>query len=160
IVDALGCTASVQVILSGSGEPVVSAGEDQSLTCRDTSFTIGGHLPALEDIYTFRWYFNDLSNPLLSGNANIVVSNPGLYILETTDKLSGCFSFDTLELINNKTPFSQVEIEFLPPSCHGDSNGFIRITNIEGGAEPFIFNLNGQLQPALAVSQLSAGSYL
>lgn len=160
VVDNLGCTASVQVVLSGSGEPDVKAGDDVSLTCRDTSFMIGEHLSGYEDIYTFKWYFNSLSNPVLSGDSRIIISNPGLYILETTDKLSGCFSFDTLVLLNNLTPITNVDREFLPPYCHGYSDGFIRITNIVGGAEPFIYKMNGNVQQSLSTSQLPAGNYL
>lgn len=159
VADDLGCTASVQVVLSGSGEPDVLAGEDLSLTCRDSSFLIGTHLSSLKDFYDFKWYFNDLSTAVLPGDEIITITEAGIYILEAIDKATGCFSLDTLTVDNKVTPFTNIEREFDPPSCFGDADGFIKITNIVGGTGPFVFSINGQTQQSLEAFQLPAGNY-
>jgi len=89
--------------------------------------------------------------------ANISVSTAGLYSVMVT-AANGCTAIAETDV----SEFPPIVAAWIPgnPLCHGDSTGFIELTNITGGIEPILFSLNGGTETNLPIFEaLPAGAW-
>lgn len=71
---------------------------------------------------------------------NPIVQMPGIYTLLVTNVQNGCTDTDVVE-VDLIAP-TGIEVTLEQPLCHGDP-AFLEIETIEGGAEPYIYSING-----------------
>jgi hypothetical protein len=138
-----GCLSSDDVqVAQDIRRPVVHAGPDLELNCRDTIVTLMGTISAPSGQYTHRWYTADGS---ISGNATsqtITTSLPGVYDLLATDLVNGCEASDLARVVRDTNILVSIEPRIQPPLCWGD-RGVIQIESVVGGTPPFQFSVDG-----------------
>ena len=83
----------------------------------------------------------------------------GDYILQVIDTLSGCESSDTIEVVINPAPLEQLEFVVMDESCAGEMDGFINVTNLEGGDANAIISLEGNIVDLNVENGVEPGSY-
>ncbi|MCB9349826.1 MAG: gliding motility-associated C-terminal domain-containing protein [Lewinellaceae bacterium] len=157
-----------------AGQPVFSDTtilfEGQSVAGCDSIVT---YLISVEDLSDFeiegaRPLCNDFAVTLSAGSfagyawstgtalSELVVSSPGWYTVTVTSQ-RGCTAVDSV-LIGEAgfTPQAQA----LDPLCAGDDSGAISVTNIQAGAPPFLYSINGGPFLETGVfNGLTAGAY-
>lgn len=92
-----GCALNdtVTVALNNS-YPIVDAGIDDTLTCSNTSITIGGIASSTGSQYAYNW---TTSNGNITGSNSSITTSvdaPGTYVLAITNTSSGCALTDTV----------------------------------------------------------------
>jgi gliding motility-associated-like protein/uncharacterized repeat protein (TIGR01451 family) len=110
-----GCTATdCTDVVPDQNAPLIEAGQDTFLTCRDTMVSLFGTVP--QGDYSISWTTN--SGCILGADttAQIGVNCTGIYTLSVTDNSNGCVSTDDL-LVGSDTD--------LPISEAGPSQDFI-----------------------------------
>jgi gliding motility-associated-like protein len=88
-----GCVDTLYATITVGNKPVADAGPDQSL-CQQQLGQIGA---PPNPIYAYEWTPpGQVSNPFISNPmAWAITANPEMFIVKTTDALTGCAAFDT-----------------------------------------------------------------
>lgn len=157
VIDLYGCRAVVDVVMTAGEPPFCEAGIDHIMTCRQPSAILNG---ATQEPTNLSYYWVHLpSNDTVSINQlNIEVSRPGSYEFMVIDTITKCVARDTAQVINEIVAIDFVDLTYQSPLCPGDQNGFIHVTEIEGGTAPFEILVNGHPYSPY-VPNLSAGYY-
>ena len=98
-----GCSASSTVIVNQTADlPVADAGEEQSITCLVSSLILDGTASEMGNEIEYTWTTED--GFIVSGEEglNPEINQPGSYLLEVNNTLTGCVSFSTV-IVNDNT---------------------------------------------------------
>ncbi len=139
-------------------KPVADAGADQSLDCSTETAPLGGPLTSLTPGLIYQWQSNNgavvdqptqaLTTTSQAGNFTLVVSNP----------VTGCRAEDMV-LIRDNTNIVELHARALPVTCLS-AFGAIVVDSVTGGAQPYVFSLNGAPFVGQSVfSTLDPGAY-
>lgn len=128
----------------------VSGGE---LTCTETTVVLmaTSSTPGLD----FTWTLP--SGDTLSG-ATISSNMPGSYVVVAAGA-NGCEGSGSAIVTGSSNAVIEADVEAIPPTCHGGSDGSIEVSNVSGGEAPYTTTLNN-LVFVDVVDSLSAGTYL
>ena len=132
----------VQIIIEDL--PSADAGEDQMLSCSQTSVQLGGSGSSSGTNIQYLWTAANgsvISNP----NAlNISVEEEDTYTLQVTDLLTGCISSDDVLVdVDMDLPTFGADTEDSP--CYGYNAGAIIISTVQGGDGNYLYSIdNGQ----------------
>lgn len=122
--------------------PVADAGEDQLLTCDQTTVTLGGDSTSVGNGFTYAWTFLGAGDNLFNASvATTEVQQPGDYQLEVTDA-DGCTAIDIV-LVDVDTDRPTLTTEARDISCFGANDGLIAITELINGDPPYELRING-----------------
>lgn len=156
---AAGCQADSSFLLQVLPPPLVNAGEDQVLDCRNSSLVLSGSGIATTTELSYQWSSSSPSAPMLPSpsEATVSVTSPGIYTLRVSDE-NGCSNTDQV-LVLDRTEAPRATLEVFPISCAGDRDGLIAILDIEGGQAPFELFFNEQPSLARSFSDLGPGNY-
>ncbi|MCI5083630.1 MAG: gliding motility-associated C-terminal domain-containing protein, partial [Saprospiraceae bacterium] len=154
-----GCTSEQSVAVNGDFEPpIANAGADQTLDCFSTLVTLDGSASTIGSNISYTW--TDDNGTEISTNASLEVDNEGTYQLTVLNNENGCTAQDEVIVLQNEEDLNAFGTIVDGPTCFGDDDASILIVDIEGGEEPFLYNLNGG---AYTVSpdfdDLTAGTY-
>jgi gliding motility-associated-like protein len=99
-----GCSTHDSVMVTpDQNAPMIDAGSDQILTCRDTVFTLQASLP--QGSFSIAWSTNDGCILGDTTQTNILARCPGTYTLRVTDNSNRCRSTDQVVVSSNtKSP--------------------------------------------------------
>jgi hypothetical protein len=141
--------------------PKADAGSDQELNCDNSKVLLGGANTSSGTRFAYQWTETTGSNSGFTAsdkNPSIVLA--GTYKLVVTDTVSQCVENDEASItanINKITGFSTLPID---PSCFGDNDGSVKITDIVGGTKEYRYSLNdGPFLPFNQFGDLKAGTY-
>lgn len=96
-----GCQASDTVLVRRDANlPSADAGNDQQITCRTPSATLGGGQTSMGGQFTYQW--TDSNNAVLGSNPTLGVSNAGTYTLTVINTQTGCSATDAASVSENK----------------------------------------------------------
>lgn len=155
VVDANGCTDQITVIVPAATKVTASYTELTAMNCiTDASITINGTGGSGMANYSVKELpSGNLINSTGSGTVTIPAGNPGTYIYELTDTVTGCTAqvsykiapFDTIKVIATKTN---------DITCFGESNGGISFTTsgFGTGFSYEIYNANNLTTPYVALT--------
>lgn len=91
---------------------------------------------------------------------SIKVNGVGLYQLKITDTRNGCYSTETIEVKEAVSTLQSMEILLSNISCQGMNNGQILISDVIGGAEPYVYAIEGKPYSSYRhFNELSPGEY-
>jgi gliding motility-associated-like protein len=156
--DTQGCTGTGQVTVVENPLPIADAGPDVELTCRDTQLTVGGTGTSTGN-YTYSWTELDNGVPTVGNNRNLQVTQIGLYELLVVNNQTGCRQTDQVRVTRNENIIRNVELDSNNPRCHGDVNGRIVVSLIEGGTAPYTYKMNSSDMPGGIAGSLGPGQY-
>jgi gliding motility-associated-like protein len=137
ISDAMGCMADAYIQPEILPLPIAEAGPDQLLDCFDGWVMLDGYTrqPGQSDL---DW---TSENPVFSSSVlQPEVNESSIYYLTVTDQLTGCRAIDSTTVFDPEYPEFDFTVE--PIRCHGDQNGEIHFTALEGGMEPYLFSID------------------
>lgn len=136
-----GCTATDTVHVSeNTVAPSAIAGDDIVLTCYDAVASLAAQ-PTESRPLDFLWTLPDGTTQT---GENLQAAQVGTYHLLVTDTENGCTATDEVEVLPDENQPSGMEVEIEHPKCLGDGNGEIRVSKVEGGEGPYLFQLNEQ----------------
>jgi gliding motility-associated-like protein len=136
--------------------PVAEIAIGQPISCADSMalLTIGGSSTGPQ--YGYLWTGPDFA----STGTFIEPSQPGIYVLEITNALTGCAASDSV-LLTLPEPPTGFTADVLATVCPGTATGSISITDAEGGTPPYTYQLDdGNPQASPDFGQLLAGTYV
>ncbi len=95
--DTLGYSTTVSVTVIGVFDlPDVNAGPDVSLTCDSLSVMVGSDQTAIGATFNYSWTSPTGSVIMPSDQPFATVTEPGTFVLEVVNDLTGCNNFDTV----------------------------------------------------------------
>ena len=150
-----GCFAidSIEVMADYS-VPEIDMAEAIALSCEENERTLSAIIDS-DNAYDLSW---SKDQSVIGNELELLVTEPGMYVLELKDRVSACSSSDTIEVLPAKE-IESVLYTFNNLSCHADSSGRIEILSVEGGTPEYLYYLNDEITDVLVVENLSAGSY-
>ncbi len=109
----------------------------------------------------FDWTWSESGQSFsISEKEAVYVSSPGIYTLTVLNRHNGCKHTDSIEVKLLENAPADVITVISPPSCFGDQDGSISVTNVVGGTAPYSFTLvDGNAMEYTGLNQLSAGVY-
>jgi len=138
---ASGCADADSVLVDQDiVAPVANAGADQQLDCNHAEVTLDASGSSGSNV-GLQWI--DVSGQIISTQSQIVVDAVGMYVLQVTNSINGCTSFDTAWVAINQYELGVITVLISDESCAGDEDGMIEVMHVPGGTPPFIFSLNG-----------------
>jgi gliding motility-associated-like protein len=156
--DTQGCTGTGQVTVVENPLPNADAGPDVELTCRNTQLTVGGTGTSTGN-YTYSWTELENGVPIVGSNRNLQVTQIGLYELLVVNNQTGCRQTDQVRVTRNENVIRNVELDSNNPRCHGDVNGRIVVSRIDGGTAPYTYKINSSDMPGGIAGSLGPGQY-
>ena len=114
--DTLGYSTTVSVTVSGLFDlPDVFAGPDATITCDSSSVTLGDDMTSSGPDFNYSW--TSLSGSLIppTDQRFAMAFEPGIFVLEVVNVLTGCLHSDTVV----------VAIDTLPPVANAGSDQFL-----------------------------------
>lgn len=124
--------------------PVADAGKDVTLSCWESELTakLGGDGTSTGPNILFEWSTSDGSLPDNTTILRPEVDASGIYILTVTDVELGCSDNDEVIVLSTQD-FPIPSVSFIPSDCTSQNTTVI-VDQINGGAEPYLFSLNGE----------------
>ncbi|MGK0365136.1 MAG: gliding motility-associated-like protein [Saprospiraceae bacterium] len=130
-------SATVMVIIYDI--PLADAGEEQTLTCEQSSAVLGGINTSQGEGLTYTWSVTD---GFFSNEINPEITEQGTYTLTVTNEF-GCTSSDEVIIeIVESAPVADITVTSV--GCYGDEDGVIGINSVSGGIEPYMYSLDGE----------------
>lgn len=156
LVDESSCVALHQVNVLNH-QIGVSIPEQDSLSCDFPSVQITGVTVSPAQSATFQWF--DISDGFTDINQDVidpVITSTGNYLVVATDEDAFCSATDTISIVASELTDLQFEYQ-TGDACNG-IGGYIEITSVSGGTQPYQYFLNDQPVEVMMPSLLN-GSY-
>lgn len=140
--------------------PVVTIAEPTLLSCANPEIVLDAGGSSFGSNFVNQWTGPGI---MINGSENTLhptVNKAGEYILTINNSLTGCTNADTVHVIGTTDAPSSALVNVRNPSCHGDQDAFIHITQVNGGTSPYQYILNnGTPSDSPNFDQLAAGDY-
>lgn len=95
---ATSCTAEIDVVINEDvTPPTAMAGDDQTITCQESSVTLTGAGSDTGDGFAYLW--TNMEGDTVGMSFSTDVSAPGTYTLEVTDLENGCTATDEVAVL-------------------------------------------------------------
>ncbi|MBV6439997.1 MAG: hypothetical protein EPGJADBJ_01659 [Saprospiraceae bacterium] len=133
--------------------PVADAGPDKTITCTQTSVTLGGPGTSAG---TYNW---TQQGAPAGTSAQLNTSNGGVYTLLVTNAF-GCTASDAVTVtVDNTAPVAH-RITVQPITCFGEGDGLIALDSVVSSHFPVLFSLDGgPFSQQSVFSPLAPGTY-
>ncbi len=136
-----GCTQILSTeVFENRVYPVAEAGADQDLGCTSNVQTeLNGLGSSSNGDYSYVW--TPVDGTILDGQGTLqpLVEGTGWYLLLVVDDENGCARVDSVR-IEAFPPLIGMALESISPTCVIE--GEIQVAEVEGGVEPFSYNIN------------------
>ncbi|TNE51118.1 MAG: hypothetical protein EP344_16640 [Bacteroidetes bacterium] len=161
LTSANGCTKTYDAeVTANFTPPAAVATVNDLLDCNTTTIVLNGSASSSGSNITYAW--STTTGNIVSGASTTspTVDAAGVYTLVVTNLQNGCTSSDDVLVQYDPAVPTGFNLTVQNIRCFGETNGFIAITGIEGGTEPFQFSFNGGTASGTAqFSQLNEGLY-
>ncbi len=130
----------IHEVLEDTEPPIVTAGEDQELTCSTTEVFLEAIVNSTESV-NINWLKDEQT--MESENEPIYeTSEAGLYTFIATQIENGCTASENILVTENTNYPTFIAANSIDPLCKGDM-GSIEFSEIEGGEAPYIYSIDG-----------------
>lgn len=139
------CTSSIDVeILPDSYRPKIVVDTTRGLSCIGEPVILAPEVQPENTPYTYAWTADSLGQ--ISGNANgksVSVNQVGAYTVIVNNTLNGCSASETIRVGEPEPPvLAAAGIQHV--RCYGETNGIIRIEQVQNGLPPFLYALDSE----------------
>lgn len=149
---------SIEVTVLINPLPVIQLISDIAITCAAPQVELVAEINIPVQDALIGW-----TGPgIISGGNTLdpLVDEGGMYFISVTNMLTGCANEASTLLPANTDGPSGALIDAEQPHCFGDQNGFISVDEVNGGAPPYLYSINGQpFSSSPNFNQLPAGQY-
>ncbi|MGH1434691.1 MAG: gliding motility-associated C-terminal domain-containing protein [Lewinella sp.] len=155
------CTNDATItVIQNIQPPTADAGSDTELDCLDPVVSLDGSGSTQGGTISYQWS-GDNSQPINNPTTlSPGISQVGTYSILVTNSDNGCTATDEVVVLENTEIADAVDLQFETPTCQGDSNGAIIVSNVIGGQGPFLYSLDGETFGSSSIfNNLAAGSY-
>ncbi len=154
------CEITIDVPIEENREaPVAVASVSEMLDCNTRSVKISGAGSSSGTKYSYAWSTSEGHISSGAQSLEAVVDSAGIYTLEVTDTENGCTSTASVEVKENPTSLTEVNIDLSGLACVGGQLGTIRATAVDG-TSPFSYRLRpGETNTSGVFSDLEPGEY-
>ena len=127
--------------------------------CNTISLTV---LPEISIGDEFQYFWGTTTGTILSDERSpeLIIGNPGTYLLNVFNRDNGCQSNDTLIVPREQNVPREIILTAEDVLCFGENNGMMTIEDVNGGFEPYQYFFNDQPLTNLTVSSLVPGDYV
>jgi hypothetical protein len=137
------CTASIDVsIVQNTTPPTVVATATDEISCNTPEVNLSSIGSSSGSNFVYSW--STLNGHFITGmeEPSAMVDATGTYTLLITNTANGCTaSAQTIVFENTNYP-TAFDLQIIQPGC-ADAPGTIRVLDVQGGEEPFVFSLDG-----------------
>ncbi|MEM1214228.1 MAG: gliding motility-associated C-terminal domain-containing protein, partial [Bacteroidota bacterium] len=139
--------------------PVAAISDGLELDCTAPSTTLSAEGSSVGSNMAYTWLLNN--NVITEEEElSLFVETPGDYAFQVLNTDNGCTDIaNTLITLNPNAP-EALDVLLDVPTCAGDADGSIAISELIGGTSPFLYSINGAaLQSETVFSNLTGGTY-
>ncbi len=158
-----GCenSKSIQIALD-TIHPVALVIPPTPIDCQQSTSRLDGSTSSVGPRIRYEWITGPGS--ILESGQNTWVGlagAPGDYALVVSDIINGCTDTAFVNVAGISTPIAGADVVVTPPTCFGDTDGSISVSNVNGGTPPFRFALDGEFFSAIQqYPNLAPGEYV
>ncbi|MEN0004010.1 MAG: gliding motility-associated C-terminal domain-containing protein, partial [Bacteroidota bacterium] len=156
-----GCSSDATVFVGiDTIAPVAAIATPDELNCTILQVALDGSLSSQGASIIYNW--QAMPGEFIGPTDEVITQTafPGVYSLQVTNQENGCFSVDSVEVLQPEVPISDVALTIIPPTCNGDQDAIIQVDSVVGGQGPYLVSFNGEpLSSQVVFSNLSAGLY-
>jgi gliding motility-associated-like protein len=136
--------------------PMADAGPDIELNCSLDFASLGGMNNSVGPDIQYQW-----TGPVTDPNNSVTsTSATGMFILEVSDAVTGCFSLDTVLVSMDDNIVDGASVSTIQTSC-ASPTGAITVSNVINGTPPYTILMNGVgIQQGTVQTALTSGDYL
>ncbi len=156
-----GCVVtSVVNVEERTDPPVLDAGLDGELNCTNLVVQLEGSVKLEGGTIDYVWQTIDGNFVEGENELNPIVDFPGWYYLYAIDRDNGCDALDSVYVALNEDQPESIVLDVRQPNCFGENSGVVEVLEVIGGAEPFLYALDGDTWTQTpGFSQLGPGNY-
>ncbi|MEM8906535.1 MAG: gliding motility-associated C-terminal domain-containing protein [Bacteroidota bacterium] len=137
-----GCVSPATVEVTQDIElPNVDIANPDQLDCTVNEVLLNGTNSSTGPQYLYQWL--DANDAPLSDALTLMVSDAGLYQLRITDTNNQCVALETVSVTANTDVPSAALIDVGTPSCFGERDGSIQVSEVFGGTAPYVYGIDG-----------------
>ena len=139
--------------------PRAAVTPDVVWNCNTKSLTIS---PDVSLGTEFQYFWGTSSGIILSDQRTpeLVIGNPGTYLLNVFNRDNGCQTNDTLIVSKEQNIPTNILLTAEDVLCFGENNGNITIQSAVGGFEPYRYFLNNKPSTTMDITSLTPGDYV
>lgn len=154
-----GCTATDAVAVTQDIQaPQADAGQTQEIDCLHPEVTLTGSGNGNAPL-TYNWTLAGNSAFAASGTT-FTTNLSGNYTLLVTNTVNGCTNTDVVLVTLNDNQPTALNVVLDDPTCFGDDDGSLAITQVTGGTPPYLYSVNdGAFSSRLVYNSLIGGDY-
>ncbi|MBP7184645.1 MAG: gliding motility-associated C-terminal domain-containing protein, partial [Saprospiraceae bacterium] len=156
-----GCKSSSAVVaVSNQIFPTIAISEPGTLTCANDIIDLNA---TVTDATNYSILWSTLNGTIDSGVNTLQpsVSEAGNYTIEVTNLNNNCSSQESVTVISNINPPTDIIMSAIATKCYGDDNGSILIDTVAGGTSPFTYSIgNSGFTSLKNYDYLEAGEYV
>ncbi|HRQ28896.1 MAG TPA: gliding motility-associated C-terminal domain-containing protein [Saprospiraceae bacterium] len=147
-------------VLTDTIPPEISILYDDFLTCEKNTSILNASGSESGSHISYFWQTND--GVILNGHFSQFpkILGPGWYVLTLVNLKNHCMNVDSVLVQEMESDLDSISVQLFSPSCFGQTNGSLVITDVFGGQPPVRYAIgNNYFSPINYFDHLAAGTY-
>ena len=155
------CTDTLHVqVQIDTIRPVISIKQEEPFNCKDYNLRLLGSIFSLGMDFSYTWKTSEGNFVSDTNTLTPLVDKEAIYTLEATDKSNGCINSLDYFLPYYGNSLDSYKLDYDGPTCLGGSDGFISLSEITGGLNPYQISINNTLGlNEIMITDLLEGRY-
>ncbi|WP_367389171.1 gliding motility-associated C-terminal domain-containing protein [Lewinella sp. LCG006] len=158
--NANGCATALSLeVMEDVAVPTAITSDAATLFCSEETLTISGQGSSEGSEFAYQWW--EASAPIAGENdLALTVQMPGTFTLVVTNTNNGCTASAAVVINEDPDAPQDFDLVFDPPTCAGETDGSVTVSNVSGGLSPYVYSFSGQpFSTSTNYNNLGAGSY-
>jgi len=154
-----GCGNSTTISVEEDFEmPIAEAGAVIETPCARDAVQLDGTASSTGIDFQYHWIGENIQSG--SNTLEPIVGNEGFFILHVLNTQNGCTASDSTQVIFGENTIANISVEANSAYCKTEEGGTITVSEVMGGAPPYLYSLNGEaFTQRHTFNNLSPGTY-